>query len=316
MTTLNERLTTWQQWKTRPQSVWLRKAVFQVHLWSGIGIGLYVFVVSLTGSIVVYRNELYAAAQRAPIVLTPSGPRLSDADLSAVASRVYPGYSVTIRDGASAGEPVHIAFKRNGSVKDRLFNPYTGEDLGDPNSPLYRFVTWLLSLHDDLLGGETGRTVNGIGSLLVIVLVLTGSVVWWPGVQSWRRSLMVRRHVGWRRLTWDLHSMVGFWTVGIVLMFAISGAYLCFPESFQAIADWLQPPTVENATSRIADKVLYWLAYLHVGRVYGIALPCHGPGVCDQTTKFAWAFFGLAPAVMFVTGIVMWWNRVLRKRLR
>jgi uncharacterized iron-regulated membrane protein len=317
MSMTSERLTTWQQWKNRPQSLWLRRALFQVHLWSGIGIGLYVFVVSLTGSIVVYRNELYAAATRDPIVLTPSGPRLTEADLKAAASRAYPGYTVTgIRDGANAGEPVRITFGGRSGVKGRLFNPYTGEDLGDPETRLYRFVTWLLSLHDDLLGGQTGRSVNGIGSLLVIVLVLTGMVVWWPGIQSWRRSLMVRRHVGWRRFTWDLHSTVGFWTLSIVLMFSISGAYLCFPESFQAIADWLQPMTAENATTRVADKVLYWLAYLHVGRVYGIALPCHGPGLCDQTTKLAWAFFGLSPAVMFVTGSLMWWNRVLRKKVR
>jgi uncharacterized iron-regulated membrane protein len=32
-------------------------------------------------------------------------------------------------------------------------------------------------------------------------------------------------------------------------------------------------------------------------------------------TKFVWAVFGLAPAVMFVTGVMMWWNRVVRKKL-
>src|SRR5580765_8108504 len=118
MTVMHERLTTWQRWKNRPQSVWLRRALFQVHLWSGIGIGLYVFVVSLTGSIVVYRNELYAAATRAPIVLTPSGPRLTDADLKAVASRAYPGSVVTgIRDDANAGQPVRITFGGSSGVK-------------------------------------------------------------------------------------------------------------------------------------------------------------------------------------------------------
>jgi uncharacterized iron-regulated membrane protein len=27
-----------------------------------------------------------------------------------------------------------------------------------------------------------------------------------------------------------------------------------------------------------------------------------------------WAVVGLVPAVMFVTGLLMWWNRVVRKR--
>jgi len=38
--------------------------------------------------------------------------------------------------------------------------------------------------------------------------------------------------------------------------------------------------------------------------------------LCDQATKAAWAFFGLAPAAMFLTGAIMWWNRVLRPRGR
>ncbi|MGA0807259.1 MAG: hypothetical protein ACO3PV_12180, partial [Pseudohongiellaceae bacterium] len=60
--------------------------------------------------------------------------------------------------------------------------------------------------------------------------------------------------------------------------------------------------------------VLYWLAFLRFGRLNGIALPCDGPGVCDQGFKALWSLFGLAPAVMAVTGVSMWWNRVLRRR--
>ena len=62
----------------QPQTTWLRKAIFQVHLWSGIGVGLYVLFVSVTGSVLVWRNELAVAATRDPIILTGSGPRLSD----------------------------------------------------------------------------------------------------------------------------------------------------------------------------------------------------------------------------------------------
>ena len=43
----------------QPQTAWLRKATFQVHMWSAIGIGLYVLTISVTGSVLVYRNELY-----------------------------------------------------------------------------------------------------------------------------------------------------------------------------------------------------------------------------------------------------------------
>ncbi len=97
-------------------------------------------------------------------------------------------------------------------------------------------------------------------------------------------------------------------------MFGASGVYLCFPELLQDFADRLQPPTAANAGIRIVDQIIYWLAYLHFGRINGIGIPCNGPGLCDQSTKAVWAVFGLAPAAMFVTGAIMWWNRVLRPR--
>ncbi len=301
----------------QPQTLWLRKTLFQVHLWSGVSVGLYIVLISLTGSLLVYRNELYRAATPKPVKVLPSGTRLSEDELKAAAARAYPGYAATyISPESNPDEAVTIAIKSGNDRKDRLFDPYTGADLGDAVPLGILLVSRLLSLHDDLFAGSTGRSVNGVGALALIVMASTGLVVWWPGIGSWRRSLVVRRHVGWRRLAWDLHSMIGFWSFVAILMFGISGAYLGNPQPFQDFADRLQPPTAANAGFRLVDSIIYWLAYLHFGRICGIGIPCRGPGVCDQATKFVWAAAGLAPAAMVVTGAVMWWNRVLRPRVQ
>ena len=308
-------MTYWQRWLRQPQTTWLRRAIFQVHLWSGIGIGLYVFMVSVTGSVLVYRNELYRATTRDPIIVTASGPRLTDEQLTRAAIGAYPGYAVVnISRAQNPDQAVGISLKNGTDLEDRLFNPYTGQDLGDSVPLGFWLVSKLLELHDDLLAGSRGRTINGVAALLVVVLACTGFVVWWPGIRTWRRSLTVRRHVGWRRFTWDLHSMLGFWSLGFILLFAVSGAYLGNPQPFQDLADRLEPVTDANAGTRIVDQVIYWLAYLHFGRINGIGIPCSGPGLCDWTTKLIWAVVGLAPAGMFVTGTVMWWNRVVRHR--
>ena len=314
-------MTYWQRWIRQPQTTWLRKATFQLHLWSGIGLGLYVLMISVTGSVLVYRNELYRAATPDPIVVTPSGAPLTDEQLKRAVTRVYPGYRVVFisrplnPDLAVAvsleGSRDHIKNAR----KHRLFNPYTGADLGDSVPLGIWAVSQLLSLHDDLLGGTTGRQVNGIGAVLIIVLTFTGIVVWWPGIRAWRRSLVVPRGVGWRRVVWGLHSVIGFWSLAFILLFAASGAYLCSPDLFQSVADRIEPLTDANARTRTVDQVIYWLAYLHFGRINGIGIPCRGPGLCDAATKLTWAVVGLAPAFMFVTGVVMWWNRVVRKKL-
>jgi uncharacterized iron-regulated membrane protein len=310
-------MSNWQRWISHPQNVWLRKAIFQVHLWSGSGIGLYVLVVSMTGSIVVYRNELYTFATPAPIIVAASGPRLTDDQLKAAATHAHPGYTnVRIGRPDNPDQAVYVSLDGPSGSKNRLFDPYSGRDLGD-SAPLgILLVSKLLELHDDLLAGRTGRTVNGFGGILLVVLALTGIVVWWPGIAAWRRSLFVHRNVGWRRFNWDLHSMLGFWTLAFTVLFGLSGFYLGNPQPIQDLVDRIQPPTADNAGERFVDQVVYWLAYLHFGRINGIGIPCHGPGLCDQMTKFVWALFGLAPAAMFVTGAIMWWNRVGRRLRR
>jgi len=237
----------WRRWARQPQRIWLRRALFQIHMWSGIGLGLYVLMISVTGSVLVYRNELLFRS-----VKSPGGMRL---------------------------------------------------------------VSQLTDLHDNLFAGDTGRTVNGAGAIAIFVMAFTGLVIWWPGIKRWRRSLTIPRGIGWQRATWHLHSVIGFWSVGFTLLFAASGMYLCYPDMFQDFADRIDPPLPPDVTTlRISDEAIYWLAYLHFGRINGIGIPCHGPGLCDQTTKAVWALFGMAPAVMFITGALMWWTRVIRPR--
>ena len=96
-------------------------------------------------------------------------------------------------------------------------------------------VSKLIELHDDLLAGTAGRRLNGLGAVAVLFVTLTGLAIWWPGVERWRRSLTVRRGVGWKRFAWDLHSAIGFWSSGFVLVSALSGVYLCFPEELQTV---------------------------------------------------------------------------------
>jgi uncharacterized iron-regulated membrane protein len=314
--TRSNHVTVWQRWIRQPQNIWLRRALFQVHLWSGIAVGLYILMVSVTGSVLVYANELYRAATPQPIISKGSGPRLTDDQLKETATRLYPGYRFErLLRARNLDQAVDVWLRRGDEIKKRLFDPRSGSDLGDSVATGIRLVSKLIDLHDNLLAGETGRRVNGIGALALLALAGSGLVIWWPGIKNWRRSLTLHRGLGWKRLTWHLHSMIGFWSLGFILLFGVSGVYLGIPDSVQDLADRLEPMTAANAGFRIVDRVIYWLAFLHFGRINGIGIPCSGPGLCDQTTKAIWATFGLAPAVMFVTGAIMWWNRVLRRRL-
>ena len=287
-----------------------------MHLWSGIALGLYVFMISVSGSVLVYRNELYRAATPEPIISKSSRPRLNDAELRNAALRDYPLFRIVNFERASdLDQAVDIWLRRGDDIKRRLFDPRTGADLGNSVPTGIRLVSELMDLHDNLFAGPTGRVVNGAGALAVLSIAITGLVIWWPGIQTWRRSLTLHRGAGWKRTVWDLHSMIGIWSLAFTLIFALSGVYLCFPQPVQDLADRFEPLTAANAGLRIGDRVIFWLSTLHFGRILGIGIGCGGPGVCDQTVKAIWALFGMAPAVLFATGAILWWNRVLRPRI-
>jgi uncharacterized iron-regulated membrane protein len=130
---------------------------------------------------------------------------------------------------------------------------------------------------------------------------VTGAVIWWPGSARWRRSLALRRNVGWRRLTWDLHSVLGFWGFLAVLMWAITGIYLAFPDAFASLLQLFWAHGAPTAASRSSGRALDLLVQLHFARSFG---PYVQAGL---------ALLGLLPSVLFITGILMWWNRVLRR---
>lgn len=298
-----------------PQNVWLRKAIFQVHLWTGISLGTYIFVICLTGSVLVYRNELYTYFGPQPVLVERVGESMSQDALERAARQAYPGYDVRdVRPGETPNHAVEISLRGEGDPIRRLFNPFTGEDLGDPLPLGYRVTGWLLDLHDNLLGGETGRRVNGVGAILLFLLALTGAVIWWPGILRWRRSLTIDRQADWKLFNWSLHSAFGFWCWPFLVMWALTGAYLSYPAFFQAIVDYLEPFDMDNPVERVGDRVMYWLAFLHFGRLGGRGIPGCG-AVCNEVAKATWALVGLIPPALFVTGVIMWWNRVLRRWL-
>lgn len=294
-------MNTWNKWRTRPQALMLRKALFQVHLWTGIGLGLYVLVMSVTGSALVFRRELARSLARETRVSVGPGPRRSEDELKEIAARAYPDYEVSrVWLRKNPDQAAEIWLERRGNRLERLFNPYTGADLGDSLRIGFRIVLWLVDLHDNLLGGQTGRLFNAAGGIFTMLLGLTGAIIWWPGRDTWRRSLSFRWNTNPKGFSWALHSALGFWTFVFFFMWAISGIYLAIPGKFNAVVDFLDPLKASSRSLRFGDQVLYWLAQLHFGRFAGIPI------------KIIWTILGLVPAVLFVTGLLMWWKRVLK----
>lgn len=297
-------MTFFERWMRQPQTLWLRRVVFQVHLWSGLTVGVYIVAISVSGSVLVYRSELRQTFEPEPHYVTVSGPRMTEETLTEVAQQTYPDHRVArviLREDPARAATVTL--NREGAPTQLLFDPYTGADLGHQLPMPYRLTTWLLDLHDNLLYGATGRRVNGVGAIALTLLGITGGIIWWPGYQTWQRSLVVDWRANWRRLIWSLHSALGVWFFLFVILWGVTGIYLTIPEPFNMLADIIEPVDEATFEPRVVDTVLYWIAYVHFGRFGGWA------------TKIAWFVIGLVPPLLFASGAIMWWNRVIRPRV-
>jgi len=230
----------------RPQSVFLRRALFQVHLWIGVAAGLYVFVVCVTGTALMFRIDMQKAAY--PRLFTPSapGPLVEPATIMEHVQAAYPDGRLSGVDAPTTARSTYLAYVSKGSeFLTVLVDPVNAQVLG--LLPDRTWVRTLQDLHFDLLAGRTGRVVNGVGALLLLAMCVTGLVIWWPGIGQWRRAVTVDFTRSWKRVNWDLHSAVGIWTVALTAMWAITGANFAFPGPIRAMVNRLSPISVVRA---------------------------------------------------------------------
>ena len=80
----------------RPQSTLTRRRVLRIHLWSGLILGLYAFVIGVTGSVLVFEAELQGFVYPQFYKVPSSGATLADPLLVLRnVERAYPGYRVS-----------------------------------------------------------------------------------------------------------------------------------------------------------------------------------------------------------------------------
>lgn len=235
----------------RPHATAARRVLFQLHLWTGVLAGVYVFVVCLTGAALVFRIDMQRALH--PDLFTPAAGAAADpAAILDSLRETFPADGVSFVDAPSRVRPVYLAYLRRGNdFPAVLVDPVSARVLGEV--PDRSAVRTLQHLHFDLLGGRTGRVVNGVGAMVLLALCLTGLVIWWPGLPNWRRGFTVDVRRSWRRIAWDLHGVTGVTTVVFIAMWAVTGIYFAFPSQFRAAVDGISPLTVTAApTSRPA----------------------------------------------------------------
>ena len=216
-----------------------RKVNDWLHLWLGLSSGIVVFIVSITGCFYAFQQEIRDVMEPWRFVESRDEAFVPPSVLLDTARSYMPGMAPTgltysNKTGAAAvGYHTFNEGEENFSVV--FMNPYTGtlikkmKTVGNGEFDFFRFI---IDGHRSLwLPDHIGRPIVGVGTLIFLVLLISGLVMWWPRKWSnsrYKKSFRIKWDGSFKRINYDLHNVLGFYTLVLALGLGITGLVWSF----------------------------------------------------------------------------------------
>ncbi|HLP08754.1 MAG TPA: PepSY-associated TM helix domain-containing protein [Opitutaceae bacterium] len=207
----------------------MRRALFWLHLASGVIAGLVIAVLCFTGTALAFEKQLGAWAERdARRVEAPAGAtRLSLTKLTQRVRLSHPEAKPTAL--VVAADPrAAVAFQlgREGAL---YVNPYTGYVRAPASTRVHDLLHSLEEWHRWLaLGGEhrpIGKAITGAANAAFLILAVTGLYLWWPRSWSWRglRAVAVLNfRLAGKARDWNWHNALGLWSAPVLIVLTLT----------------------------------------------------------------------------------------------
>lgn len=201
----------------------LRAIAWRWHAIAGLLVMPFLLTLAITGAVMVFYTGFQTRLGADPrVVPLPTVQPVSAQALAAL---------VEVPEGRLRGyiaprSPERAAWfviERDGQTLAAAVDPYRATvlhwvDKGD--TPF----AWAQRIHGTLLMGDRGDRLIEIAAWAMLVMLLTGVVLWWPrGGLGWRSRLWPgarRRGLGWWR---SLHGSLGLGTGALLLAFLLTG---------------------------------------------------------------------------------------------
>lgn len=200
----------------------------KLHLWLGLGSGLVVFIVALTGSLLVFEKELEPIidARFHTIVPPDNAQRVPLDELVTTATTQFPGKKLSrVVIEPHPDRTVVVELQQSKKAKDILavaLDPYTGKVV-EARQEQDAFFSVVLRLHRYLCLGDTGKIITGISCVSFLIIMISGLVLWWPNRKNAKQRFTVKWGASFKRLNWDLHAIFGFYVLPFVFLIASTG---------------------------------------------------------------------------------------------
>ena len=198
----------------------MKKLLVTLHLVVGVVAAVFLISLSLSGAVIAFENELNHAVHPDLTDVTVAGQPLNWDVFKAKVEQQTPGWKlirIYFADEPDRSTYVRLRSTTTHKIRHVYVNQYTGAVLGSTEDG----NNWILKVHDlhvNFLSGKAGNEIVTWASFGLLVLALTGIVLWWP-----RKVYRVTTGTSLPRKNRDLHFSVGFWSSGAMLLFALTG---------------------------------------------------------------------------------------------
>lgn len=210
----------------------MRNIFKQLHIWLSIPLGLVITITCFSGAMLVFEKEITRVVQSDYYyVKEVKGEPLP---LDELVAKVEPTLEegrritgVTITDDPERTYQVNLNEPKRAAI---FVDQYTGEVLGEPArleffQDMFRLHRWLMDERpEDEDAIFWGRMIVGTSTLLMVVIILTGIVLWWPkSLKALKHRSKIALRKGWHRFWYDLHVAGGIYAMLLLLAMALTG---------------------------------------------------------------------------------------------
>src|SRR5262245_33153221 len=211
-----------------------------IHLVIGVGLGLLLIPIGLSGSLLVWHDALDAVMHPGRYAVTSGAARAPSDHLAAASAAVGASFQpVVVRYPESAQAPVTVSARDTTAergTRPRILTVYLDPptarvlDVVDFRSS---FIGVLHRFHENLTIPEyNGRDIVGWAGVAMLIMTLTGLYLWWPRNGMWSAAWRWQRGAGTAS---HLHHQFGFWICAPLAVLSLTGIYLGFPQQGRAM---------------------------------------------------------------------------------
>ncbi|GAB6845086.1 putative iron-regulated membrane protein [Methylorubrum rhodinum] len=198
------------------------RAVWRWHFYAGLICLPFLILLAVTGALYLFKPEIDATAFAHRTIVTPAGTPLGPDRLVYNAMQAVPdGVPVSYTEPGSPTASALVTMNV-GAEKTLVFlDPYRGHVL-DAMPAAQEFSGVVRRLHSLTLFGSVANRVVEIVAGFAVILVVTGTYLWWPRGQ--RGGVVTLRETPRRRVWWrDLHAVTGLFAGAGLLFLALTG---------------------------------------------------------------------------------------------